>query len=287
MRTALITLAHGRHDHLAAQAAALRRSTVQPLAHVVVAMDDAEIDAVVPTADVVHLPLEQGRLPLARARNAGVARARMLGAELFVLLDVDCLPAPQLLERYRAVAGSYAGVFCGPVGYLPERPAGGYPSSGLHRLARPHSSRPVPAADAALPLTDPSLFWSLSFALTAQAWAQTGGFCERYSGYGGEDTDFGHTAARAGLALWSVGGAWAYHQHHGDSGPITKHLHDVVRNAGVFHDRWGWWPMSGWLRRYEQAGLATYDEATARWAVTPAGFASASPDTRARSSATR
>ncbi|MFD0427690.1 glycosyltransferase family 2 protein [Streptomyces zhihengii] len=41
-----------------------------------------------------------------------------------------------------------------------------------------------------------------------------GGFCEQYTGYGGEDTDFAATATRSGVDLWWVGGAEAYHQHH-------------------------------------------------------------------------
>ena len=57
MRTAVITIASGRHEHLAAQAEALTCSTVAPDLYVVVAMDDVEIPAVVQEADVVHLSL--------------------------------------------------------------------------------------------------------------------------------------------------------------------------------------------------------------------------------------
>ena len=34
---------------------------------------------------------------------------------------------------------------------------------------------------------------------------------------------------------------------------------DIVRNARIFHRRWGWWPMHGWLAGFEQAGLITRD----------------------------
>ena len=211
MRTAVVTIASGRHDHLAAQSAALARSDVAPHAHVVVAMDDPQIEQVVPGADVVHVPRVDGRLPLAAARNAGVGRARA--------------------------------------------------------LAPPHPARPAPADDEVLPNHDPDLFWSLSFALTPATWDRVGGFCEDYTGYGGEDTDFGWSAVAGGVDLWWAGGAWAFHQHHGPGGPPEQHLHDVVRNAGVFHDRHGSWPMQGWLDDFARQGLARFDGPTGRWVV--------------------
>ena len=263
----MVTIAAGRHPHLIAQSAALARSTAPPMAHVVVAMDDPALAEVVPDADVVAVPRVQGRLPLAAARNAGVARARELGAELLVLLDVDCLPDPALLARYAQAAASHDGLLCGPVGYLPAPGPDGYPLDGLRGLAVPHPARPVPPEGEVRRNDDPDLFWSLSFACTPATWDRTGGFCEDYTGYGGEDTDLGWSAARAGVAMWWVGGAWVFHQHHGPGGPPAQHLHDVVRNAGVFHDRHGHWPMRGWLEEFASQGLAHVDPATGRWAV--------------------
>ena len=267
MRTAVVTLAHGRHTHLAGQARALTRSTVAADVHVVVAMADPDIPTVVPDADVVHVGLVDGALPLAAARNAGAARALERGADLLVMLDVDCLPDPQLLARYGAAAEQHDGVLSGCVGYLPPPSPGGYPDHGLRALARPHPARPLPGDDEVLPAEDPNLFWSLSFALTAETWTRVGGFCEDYYGYGGEDTDFGWLLARRRVPSWWVGGAWAYHQHHDEPGPPVRHLDDVVRNAGVFFDRWGSWPMEGWLREFARRGLADVD-ARGRWVRT-------------------
>jgi hypothetical protein len=56
-----------------------------------------------------------------------------------------------------------------------------------------------------------------------------------------------------------VGGAHAFHQFHPVSDPPVEHVHDIVRNAKVFHQRWGWWPMSNWLNAFEQRGLITRD----------------------------
>ena len=263
----MITLAHGRHTHLAGQAAALARSSAPPEVYVVVAMDDPGVRAVVPGADVVPVPRVHGGLPLAAARNAGVARARELGADLLVLLDVDCLPSAELVGRYREVAIARGGVLCGPVGYLPPPAPAGYPTTGLRELARVHPARPAPADGEVLAAADPALFWSLSFALTVADWDRVGGFCEDYYGYGGEDTDFGQAVVRAGVEMWWVGGAWVFHQHHGEGGPPVQHVDDVVRNATIFHRRWGWWPMRGWLEDFARRGLVAVDPATGLWVL--------------------
>ena len=44
---------------------------------------------------VVHVDGDPLGLPLARARNIGVETALAAGAELVVLLDVDCVPGPR------------------------------------------------------------------------------------------------------------------------------------------------------------------------------------------------
>ncbi|MDO9396736.1 MAG: glycosyltransferase family 2 protein, partial [Herbiconiux sp.] len=75
----------------------------------------------------------------------------------------------------------------------------------------------------------------------------------------GEDTDFAFAAREAGVELAWVGSARAYHQHHPVQSPPVDHLDDIVRNATVFHERWGTWPMGGWLDAFEQRGLVHRD----------------------------
>jgi GT2 family glycosyltransferase len=269
MRTAVITIVAGRHDHLVRQRAALDG----PERHVVVAMGQSEAEQcrrlVGDTSDVIAIETQPDGLPLARARNAGARRALDAGAELLVFLDVDCIPGAALLERYEAAAGSTPALLCGPVAYLPPAPADGYPAAGLHALATPHPARPVPPGDEIHHGGDHALFWTLSFAVTAADWQRVGGFCEDYLGYGGEDTDFGQIAKRAGVGISWVGGAWAYHQHHATESPPVRHLADILRNAALFHRRWGWWPMSGWLAAFAERGLARHDPATDRWVIVP------------------
>ena len=101
-----------------------------------------------------------------------------------------------------------------------------------------------------------SLFWSLSFAVTAQDFVLVGGFDEDYLGYGAEDTDFGQRLARSGGQLLFVGGAGAIHQYHPSPSPPVQHVADIVANANVFADKWGWWPMQAWLEQFRDRGLA-------------------------------
>ncbi|WP_235509513.1 glycosyltransferase family 2 protein [Terrabacter sp. Soil811] len=281
---AVVTIVHGRHTHLARQLWGLRRQTRLPDLQVVVAMDDPEVEQLARSqagpwdVRVESLPRREGRLPLAAARNLGVAVASRAGAEQVMLLDVDCIPSPGLVERYAAVLGDERRrspgpdvaplVLAGEVAYLPPAPAGrDYRDLDLAALASPHPARPTLASDEVRPAEDLRLFWSLSFALTVRSWNAVGGFDEAYVGYGGEDTDFGQRLGASGGRLLWVGGAAAHHQHHPTSSPPVQHVHDVVANANRFARRWGWWPMEGWLDAFATLGLARRDP-DGTWQVT-------------------
>jgi len=267
MRTALVTIAHGRHDHLLRQYEALALSTRQPDEVILVAMDDPQLadlpfDRIRPT--VVDVPAGRRGLPLAAARNAGAEAALSAGADVLVFLDVDCLPSPDVIEAYSAAAaepGWSDRLLCGPVAYLPPPPPTGYDLGIVDRLAEPHAARPAPEPGEILAGQDPSLFWSLSFAVTAQTWRRVGGFAEVYEGYGAEDTDFALAARAAGVGLAWVGGARAFHQYHPTANPPVQHLDDIVRNANHYFAHWGEWPMGGWLEQFQTAGLV-------RWTAT-------------------
>ncbi|MBT1190928.1 glycosyltransferase family 2 protein [Rhodococcoides kroppenstedtii] len=248
MSTAVVTIAAGRHEHMAAQEHGLRSGTYQPDIRVIVAMGDPDV----PGATVV-LPVD-GALPLARARNAGAERALDAGADVLIFLDVDCVPAPNLVASYTEHVRDGV-VLCGPVTYLPQ----GADLDRLPDLVNPHAARPDPPAGVVEPGANWDLFWSLSFAVTATTWTYLGGFCEDYVGYGGEDTDFGWTARERGARLQWLGGAHAFHQWHPVSAPPVEHLDDIVANARVFHRRWGRWPMSGWLAAFAERGLIAWD----------------------------
>jgi len=265
-RVAVVTIAHGRHEHLAAQHRSLARGTVRPDHYLAVAMDDPaiveeQVDGL--TREVVAVgrgPV--GGLPLAAARNVGVRTAIDAGADVVVLLDVDCLAGAGLVASYANVVTTRSHrIWSGPVTYLPPRPPGGYPAdpADLADWDDPHPARPAPGPGELLESDDPDLFWSLSFAVDARTWRHLGGFCEDYVGYGGEDTDLARTALALGIGLGWVGGARAFHQHHPVSSPPVEHLDDILRNGRLFHRRWGDWPMRGWLEDFERLGLVRPD----------------------------
>lgn len=262
MRVVTVTVVRGRHEHLRAQQRGLDQSAVRADARVVVAMDDdaiASIAAEASTPARVCSPDSVGSdIPLARARNLGARTAIAEGAELIVFLDVDCIPGRALIRRYAAAARAMPGaLLSGPVAYLEPPPPEGYDLAALDG-APGHPGRPVPPEDAIVPGADHTLFWSLSFAVTVPTWHELGGFCEEYEGYGAEDTDFGQIAAARGVDHVWVGGAWAYHQFHPTHDPPVDRVADIVRNANVFHRRWGWWPMTTWLDAFADLGLARY-----------------------------
>lgn len=266
-RVAVVTTAHGRHDHLRAQRRALAAST-EPVLHIVVAMGDPGIGDVCVeppcvATEVIRLPSAQ-ELPLAAARNAGIARARERGVDVVVLLDVDCIPSDEMACDYLAAltelgrVGSEGGqpaVVTGRTQYLPPAPEGGYDTSNLAEIGRDNEARPVPD-DGVLEPGDVRLLWTLSCAFTADDVDAIGGFDEGYHGYGGEDTDFGQRLAAAGGQLWFTARARAWHQHHPVSSPPVEHLDAILRNANRFQRIWGWSPMEGWLAAFEDLGLA-------------------------------
>lgn len=272
-RVAVVTIVHGRHEHLERQLWGLRRQTVRPDLLVVVAMDDPDVEAVVrtqwapatrggeqPRVLVPRIRRVGSSLPLAAARNLGVDTAEAAGASVLVLLDVDCIPSAGLVERYttllaRADAPQLE-VLAGEVAYLPPPPEGrDYRELDLDTLSAPHTGRPTLGADETLVADDVRLFWSLSFATTVPTWRAVDGFDPAYLGYGGEDTDFGQRLAAVGGTLTWVGGARAHHQHHPTCDPPTQHLADIVANADRFAQRWGWWPMETWLEEFARLGL--------------------------------
>ena len=252
----VLTLVHGRERQLANLIRGLELAPTPPAALVVVQMNEAPRAWHSPRFPIqVHGVEGDGILPLAAARNAAVAAAP--GEEL-VFLDVDCIPAPELLDAYReALAAHPEALHQGFVHYLPAGVAEGdwtpeeLRASGvvhpLHRDRPPGEAIPHP------------LFWSLNFACTRATFGRIGGFDEGYRGYGGEDTDFAFRARAAGVAVYQAE-ARAFHQYHPTYHPPLNHFASILENARRFQARWGLWPMDGWLREFAAAGYIDFDE---------------------------
>ncbi|MBT2473556.1 glycosyltransferase family 2 protein [Microbacterium sp. ISL-103] len=257
-RVAVITPASiNRLDHLHRQRRFLREL---PTADIEIVRIEAWLDAdelpAPPAVSSVHVPPGRDGMRVGAARNAAARLALTLDVDLLVFLDVDCLPGTALLQRYVEAARTHPGdLLCGPVTYLEsvQRPS---TPLDLDAQTRPHPVRPLPPEGAVVPATDDQfdLFWSLSFAVTPATWTLLGGFDEVYEGYGAEDTDLGRRARSLGIGLQWVGGAHAYHQWHPAGSPPWRHLDDILRNGALFAERWGEWPMGGWIDAFVEGG---------------------------------
>jgi GT2 family glycosyltransferase len=249
----ILTLVKNREDHLRRLIEGLERSAVLPAELIIVDMSDV---AIIPPS--VSFPLKLHRLegaglPLAAARNLAASQA---DSEHLLFLDVDCIPSRELVACMDEALARHDGLICTEVLYLGpgDVGAGDWLESALVASGKRHPVRRFPQSGIVTE-ANAGLFWSLAFGVRRSTFFQLGGFDEAFQGYGAEDTDFGFAAQAAGLELLFMGGAPAFHQHHGVTKPPLQHFADIVRNATVFRRKWGRWPMEGWLREFRQMGL--------------------------------
>jgi GT2 family glycosyltransferase len=256
MSLSLLTLVRNRTAHLANLLEGVRRSAVQPDEVIVVDMSDVPIRLETTGLPVRIERIETSGLPLAMARNRAAACAR---GDHLIFLDVDCIPLAQCLSRLSDAITETDGLVCAEVRYLGPRVAAGvWNEASLLAAGKPHPVRSFPK-DGLRPVGDPGLFWSLAFAIRRSTFERIGGFDERFSGYGGEDTDFGFAAKAANCSLYFLGGAVVCHQYHETFDPPLQHFGDIVANADRFRRKWGVWPMGGWLEQFAQLGLIEWE----------------------------
>jgi GT2 family glycosyltransferase len=255
----VVTLAGGRPDHLRNVVRGLAQQTQLPVELIVAVMQDDEYDLPAAPFPVRQMRIATGTgLPLATARNAAAKAAR---GEVLVFLDMDCIPTPTLVADYAAALGELDGLLMGEVMYLPggatsgQDGTGDWSYDGFAAVAVRHSDRQGPPAAGIERCTDYRCFWSLNFAMRRDTFMATGGFDERYVGYGGEDTDFGKGVAEAGIPIAWIRGGLAYHQYHPHHMPPVHHLDSVVRNAELFETKWGYRTMDHWLHAFSLMGL--------------------------------
>lgn len=248
----VLTLVRNRSGHFEQLVEGLRRSSMVPGELVVVDMSDVAVAQPKTDFPVTMVRMAAEGLALAAARNRAVAAAT--GTDL-VFLDVDCIPMRDCLSTLMATLAGPDALVCADVRYLgPEDARGSWDEAGLLVAGVAHPVRDFPVTGVRVE-HNPGLFWSLAFAVRRSVFDRLGGFDERFAGYGAEDTDFGFRADAAGLPLLFVGGAIACHQHHGSYDPPLQHFADIVRNARLFRDIWGFWPMQGWLDGFAALGL--------------------------------
>ncbi len=260
-RASVVTIVRGRLDHLCRQGWGLAAQDDPSLEWIVVRMGGPDPRPCLvgphPHPVVIDLAVPDGEpLPLAAARNLGITAAR---APTVVLLDVDAVPGPSTVRRYAEAAELTDGVVAGPVSYLPPGvPADPDQLASMSHEGTAHAARPVPAEGRLLAEDRWELLWTVSMAAPTSLLRRAGGFDERYTGYGAEDTDMAMRLRATGAPLHWVGGAWAYHQHHDEVGRRDR-VPDIVRNASLFRSVWGWWPMAGWLRDLAAQGRVEWD----------------------------
>ncbi len=259
MTVSVLTIARGREAHLHNVILGLSRQTRLPDEFVIGVMGDTPYADLPAAPFPIHQILVPGEpIPLAEARNA-VAKAAECDDLVFV--DVDCIPAPDLVAEYAEHLAGFDGLVMGEVLYLPSRAAApGWRYETFAAIGVKHSDRQGPPAEGLKACEDYRCFWSLNFALSAETFRRSGGFDEAYVGYGGEDTDFGRTLADRAIPIaWCKGGR-VYHQYHPHHMPPVHHVHSIVANSEVFCAKWGHHTMGHWLRCFRLMGLVTSDE---------------------------
>lgn len=253
----VLTLARGRLAHLDNLVEGLRRSATPPDELVIVDMNDEPL-RISPTAFAVRIVrIDPTGLPLAAARNSAAALARN---DALLFLDADCIPARRLVGDMTDALRDHDALVCPEVSYLgPDDARGAWREDDLVAAGARHPDRPFPVHGLATE-TRYGLFWSLAFGVRRRRFQELGGFDETFVGYGGEDTDLGFSAEAAGAPLLFMAGPGAFHQHHPISDPPIEHLDDIIRNATLFREKWGVWPMTGWLAAFEARGLISVGE---------------------------
>lgn len=253
MSISVLTIVKNRAAHLAQLIEGLRRSVVMPDELIIVDMNsDLPVVAPEPPFATRVIRLDGVNLPLAAARNAAAHAAR---GNYLLFLDVDCIPMQGLVGAMQEQLRTQDAIICAEAFYLgPDDARENWTEAGLRRVATSHPARPFPV-NGTRDEKNPGLFWSLIFGIRRTRFEKMAGFDEAYTGYGAEDTDFGFRARRADVPLKFMGSTGAFHQHHAVYDPPLQHIEDIVRNAQLFHERWLFWPMEGWLRAFADAGL--------------------------------
>ena len=199
--TAVVTIAHGRHRHLQRQHASLASGTLPDL-YVVVAMADPTLEAwatAVSPRPVVHEP-PRTRAVCRWQRLATWASARpSIWVPRWWSASTSTVSwAASAVRAYRDVVDERPDVlWSGPTTYLAEAARDCDPSD-LDALDDPHPAGPPPHRARAGSGRTPISSGRCRSRPTRNAWAAVGGFCERYVGYGAEDTDLAHAWRRLG-----------------------------------------------------------------------------------------
>ncbi|MCW8092739.1 glycosyltransferase family 2 protein [Alteromonas sp. ASW11-130] len=195
---------------------------------------------------IVHKFESTGGLEIARARNKGLSAAT---SSHCLYLNVESVISPLLLEQFaktwteRCVLTTK--VFCVEKTLL-DSPFAEI-EANYHRVGCIGEHKTFSVNN------NPSMFF-----IAKRDVDSIGGFDENYSGFGINDEDFYQTCLKAGLVMEKVDTITFIPNREHYQCPIN-HLVDFVRNAELFHQKWGHYPCRDVLSRFADLGLINDD----------------------------
>ena len=206
-----------------------------------------------------HRSTSVDTIPYSAARNAGAAAG---AGEHVVFCDADTIPSSGFVGALHEALDARRALCTVEVLYLPPiapSALSSLPVDWLASVGRPHPARERPPKTGVRTGRRHDLVWGLCMAVRMDTFERSGGFDDSYDGYAGEDTDLAMTLAAMGIPVGLVGGAFVLHRHHDSFEPPLQQLRATTDNARRFHQKWGEWPMSGWLGAFRDLGLVEWD----------------------------
>lgn len=141
----------------------------------------------------------QGR---AANRNRGFEKS---AGKKIICIDGDMVPGPGFIEAYLSAWEEFPGAVILGSRRLPSE----WPNGNFTRYLYSRGRLPMPHGTS-LP---GRLFTSDNFSIDKEIFAKTSGFDTAFSGWGGEDTDFGIRLENNGVPMYAVPSAWCFHYH--------------------------------------------------------------------------
>ncbi|WP_420605490.1 glycosyltransferase family 2 protein [Novosphingopyxis sp.] len=265
-RLTICTIVRGRERHLRQMMLGVRAQR-QPADRLVIAYMQDEMPTGLPDmpCELVAIHVKGEAMPLAAARNRA---AELADADHLLFLDVDCIPDPELVRRVaQELPRANSQVLLPEVRYLSgerrdwtEAGSDVLDYDAMVRNGVRHPAKPLLDGVSVRREPDHGELWGLAFALHAADWQKAGGMDEDYRGYGAEETDFAYRLQSAGIDLAWLGRTKVYHQHHAVHVPPLHHFEAIIRNARLFHTRWGRWCMDYWLGQFADIGLVHWEQ---------------------------
>lgn len=250
-KISVCTLYSQRTSHLQNLVEGLIQSKMHPSELVVICMNDS-LPELPPTPFKIKSSVINSlhKLPLAAARTKASSIAN---GDFLIFLDVDCIPHPDLVETFTYHLEQEDALYQGSIRYLHSQWRKQWTFETLNFDSAPNQLQGEELAGNQRVIHKYEFFWSLCFGIRKSTFTKIGGFDTRFTGYGGEDTDFSFTARLSKIPFYKIS-ALAYHQFHTSYSPPLNHLADIVENAKVFYDKWNFLPMDKWLKQFAELG---------------------------------